>query len=400
MNRLAIEKRRSVVAALVEGNSIRATARMTAVSKDTVMKLLVDMGTVCSIHMDRELRDLDCKRVQVDEIWSFVYAKAKNVPEDMRDDKGVGDVWTWTALDSDSKLVLSYRVGPRDLQEAHHFMADVAKRLSERVQLTSDAFHIYGPAVRDAFHGDVDYAQLIKQYGRDQTRRKSGDAKYSPAICIGSYPQPITGDPDPAHISTSHVERLNLTTRMSVRRFTRLTNAFSKKVENHAAAVALHFCFYNYCRPHMSLGRKTTPAMAAGVTDHVWTIDELIALLDAAERVPVKRGKYKPRQPKVISEWDTTSRCPPEITGRSFKTYVKPAIPELLALDVPVSAFRDAQDHFSVRGMRVLLNGFVGALADKRPKSPGLEATQELAIAAVEPEEQTMAARAHKVSAD
>jgi IS1 family transposase len=309
MNRLSAEKRRAVISSLVEGNSIRATARMSGVSKDTVVKLLVDLGTVCSIHMDRDLRDLPCERVQVDEIWSFVYSKAKNVPQDKRGEFGYGDVWTWTALDPDSKLVLSYRVGPRDLQEAQLFMRDVAKRLRHRVQLTSDGHRPYVTAVEDAFDGDVDFAMLVKLYGSDTAgMRKSGNAKYSPGVCIGSHHDVITGDPDAAHISTSHVERLNLTTRMSVRRFTRLTNAFSKKVANHTAAVALHFAHYNYCRPHMTLGRKTTPAMAAGVTDHVWTIDELIALLDAAERVPVKRGKYKPRQPKPIST--RTPPCP------------------------------------------------------------------------------------------
>jgi IS1 family transposase len=297
MNRLTTEKRRAVIAALVEGNSIRATCRMTGVAKNTVVKLLMDLGTACSIHMDRDLRDLPCQRVQVDEIWSFVYSKQKNVPADKRGQYGYGDVWTWTAIDPDSKLVLSFRVGPRDLQEAHHFMADVAKRLSQRVQLTSDAFHVYGPAVRDAFHGDVDYAQLIKLYGSTDKGRKSGDAKYSPATCIGSHSEVINGDPNEQHISTSHVERLNLTTRMSVRRFTRLTNAFSKKVSNHAAAVALHFAFYNYCRAHKTLG--TTPAVAAGITDHVWSLGELISLLEAAEATPTKRGTYRKRERPV-----------------------------------------------------------------------------------------------------
>jgi IS1 family transposase len=299
MNRLTPEKRRAVIASLVEGNSVRATCRMTGVAKGTVLKLLMDMGTVCSIHMDYALRDLPCERVQVDEIWSFVYAKQKNVPQDKRDE--AGDVWTWTALDSDSKLVLTYRVGPRDLQEAQLFMADVKKRLRHRVQLTSDAFSPYLTAVRDAFDGDVDYAQLVKLYGSRDTTRKSGDAKYSPAVCIGSHADVITGAPDDEHISTSHVERLNLTTRMSVRRFTRLTNAFSKKVSNHAAAVALHFSYYNLCRPHQSLGRKVTPAMAAGVTDHVWTLDELIALLVDAESVPTKRGRYAKTRQRAVS---------------------------------------------------------------------------------------------------
>jgi IS1 family transposase len=298
MNRLTTAKRRSVIASLVEGNSIRATCRMTGVAKNTVIKLLVDLGTVCSVHMDRDLRDLTCKRVQVDEIWSFVYAKQKNVPTHKRDE--AGDVWTWTALDPDSKLVLSFRVGPRDLQEAHRLMTDIASRLSERVQLTTDGFHVYGPAVRDAFGGDVDYAQLVKLYGSTDSGRKSGDAKYSPGKCIGSFSEVINGDPNEQHISTSHVERLNLTTRMSVRRFTRLTNAFSKKVSNHAAAVALHFAHYNYCRVHKTLG--TTPAVAAGITDHVWALDELIGLLEAAEATPVKRGPYKKRERPVKTQ--------------------------------------------------------------------------------------------------
>ncbi len=221
-----------------------------------------------------------------------MYAKQKNVPADKRDE--AGDVWTWTALDPDTKLVLTYRVGPRDLQEAQLFMADVKKRLRNRVQLTSDAFRPYLRAVNDAFDGDVDYAQLVKVYGTTDSRRKSGDAKYSPGVCLGSHADVISGAPSGEHISTSHVERLNLTTRMSVRRFTRLTNAFSKKVENHAAAVALHFAYYNFCRRHQSLDGQT-PAMAAGVTDHVWTLVELIGLLEQAEAQPIKRGAYKKR---------------------------------------------------------------------------------------------------------
>lgn len=268
---------------------------MTGVAKNTVVKLLVDLGTCCSVHMDMNLRDLDCKRVQVDEIWSFVYAKQKNLPKDKRDEPGYGDVWTWTAMDPDSKLVLSYRVGPRDTQEAHLLMRDLAKRLSQRVQLTTDGFHVYGAAVRDAFGGDVDYAQLVKLYGNTDSGRKMGAAKYSPGKCIGSLTEVMNGDPDDQHISTSHVERLNLTTRMSVRRFTRLTNAFSKKVSNHAAAVALHFAHYNYCRVHKTLG--TTPAVAAGVADRAWTLDDLIGLLEAAEATPIKRGPYKKRRP-------------------------------------------------------------------------------------------------------
>jgi IS1 family transposase len=287
MNRLSTQKRKQVISCLVEGNSIRATVRMTGVAKNTITKLLVDMGTVCSVHQDHLMRDLTCQRIQVDEIWSFVYSKQKNVPADKRDE--AGDVWTWVALDADTKLVPTYRVGGRDLQEAQLFMQDVAKRLRHRVQLTTDAYRPYLTAVEGAFDGQVDYAQLVKLYGRTGDDRKP-NRRYSPAVCIGAHADRISGDPDPAHISTSHVERQNLTMRMSMRRFTRLTNAFSKKMENLAAAVSLHFAYYNLCRIHHSLG--TTPAVAAGVTDHVWTLQELIGLLEAAENVPTKRGRY------------------------------------------------------------------------------------------------------------
>jgi IS1 family transposase len=258
---------------------------MTGVARNTVMKLLVDLGTACSAQMDRAMRDLSCETVQVDEIWTFVGAKQKNVKPD-KQAEGWGDVWTWVAIDADTKLVPSYRVGPRDLQEATAFIGDLSRRLSGRVQLTSDGLPLYVKSVRDAFKGEVDYAQLVKLYG------DSAGPRYSPAKCIGAVPSPVYGSPDPAKISTSYVERQNLTMRMSIRRFTRLTNAFSKKVENHAAAVSLHFAHYNYCRPHQSLGGKT-PAMAAGLEDHVWTVDELISLLEAAEAVPVKRGAYR-----------------------------------------------------------------------------------------------------------
>jgi IS1 family transposase len=298
MNRLSTEKRAAVVASLVEGNSIRATCRMTGTSINTVMKLLTDLGTVCSIYQDRALRDLGCQRVQCDEIWSFVGAKQKNVRPERQVDRW-GDTWTWTAIDADSKLVLSYRVGPRDLREATAFMKDVAGRLRNRVQLTTDGLNVYLLAVDAAFQGQVDYAQLIKVYGTDQDSRKP-ERRYSPGVCIEAIPNHVNGKPDPEHVSTSHVERLNLTTRMSVRRFTRLTNAHSKKIDNHIAAISLHFAHYNFCRVHQTL--KTTPTVAAGVTDHVWKLDELVGLLEEAETaVPRKRGPYKPRQPKAIS---------------------------------------------------------------------------------------------------
>jgi IS1 family transposase len=290
MNRMSSDRRGAVVASLVEGNSLRATSRMTGASLNTVTKLLVDLGTVCSIHQDQAMRNLKCERLQVDEIWSFVYAKAKNVPRDKRGE--AGDVWTWVALDSDTKLVPSYRVGTRDLQEAILFMDDLAGRLANRVQLTTDGYRPYLTAVPRAFGNDVDYALLVKVYGHTADHAKP-NRRYSPGVCLGADATPIIGRPDAAHISTSHVERLNLTTRMSVRRYTRLTNAFSKKMENHTAAVSLHFAHYNYCRKHQTLG--TSPAVAAGVTDHVWKIDELVGLLEAAEATPVKRGSYKKR---------------------------------------------------------------------------------------------------------
>jgi IS1 family transposase len=288
MNRLSPEKREQVVRCLVEGTSIRATVRMTGVAKNTVTKLLVDLGTACSVHMDVTLRDLSCQTVQVDEIWAFVGAKAKSVrPE--KAEQGWGDVWTWVALDSDTKLAISYRVGARDLEEARTFMQDVAGRLANRVQLTTDGYRPYFKAVPAAFGNNVDYAQLVKIYGRTGND-KDPARRYSPAVCIGADATPMIGNPDPAKISTSHVERQNLTMRMSMRRFTRLTNAFSKKVENLTAAVSLHFAYYNFCRIHKTLG--TTPAVAAGVSDHVWNISELIDLLEAAEKTPTRRGPY------------------------------------------------------------------------------------------------------------
>ncbi len=294
MNRLSAEKRKAVVASLVEGNSIRATCRMTGASKNTVMKLLSDLGLVCSIYQDRSMRDLPCERIQCDEIWAFCYAKQKNVPVEKQAEFGYGDVWTWVALDADTKLVPSFRVGSRDLEDARDFIADLAQRLRHRVQLTTDGNRAYLSAVERAFSDDIDYAQLVKLYGSD-----GGSAgRYSPPVCIGAVPQAVTGNPKAEDISTSYVERQNLTMRMSMRRFTRLTNAFSKKVENLAAAVSLHFMHYNFCRPHKTLN-GATPAMAAGLTDHVWSISELVGLLEDAEAYPTKRGSYKSRRVAV-----------------------------------------------------------------------------------------------------
>ena len=278
MNKLSIDRRAAVIRGLVEGSSIRAVARMTGTDKDTVMRLLVEVGEFCSIYQDHTLRNLPCKRVEADEIWSFVGAKARNAKP------GQGDLWTFTAICSDSKLAVSWLVGPRITQTAKTFMADVASRLANRVQLTTDGLHMYYTAVEDAFGWNgVDYAQLAKTYG--QTVETGPGRRYSPAVCIGAVKEWVMGRPDMDKVSTSYVERANLTMRMQMRRFTRLTNAFSKKAENHAHAVSLHFMFYNYCRPHTTLtkaanGVKTTPAMAAGLTNHVWTVEHFLDLMD------------------------------------------------------------------------------------------------------------------------
>jgi IS1 family transposase len=275
MNRLTTEKRARVVACLVEGNSIRATVRMTGVAKNTVTKLLVDLGETCAEYQDRVMRDLPCQRLECDEIWAFVYAKKKNVPEDKRGEFGYGDVWTWVALDSDTKLIPTWMVGNRNAEDASAFMNDVARRMASRVQLSTDGYAPYLQAVRGAFR-EVDYGQIQKIYGNPE----GSAGRCSPGKCIGASAYRVSGDPDPEKISTSYVERQNLTMRMGMRRYTRLTNAFSKKVENLGAAVALHFMFYNFARPHSSLGSKTTPAMAAGISDHVWSLDEIVGLLD------------------------------------------------------------------------------------------------------------------------
>jgi IS1 family transposase len=286
-NVLSTAKRVQVVSALVEGCGIRATARMAGVSKDTVMKLWREIGEACIRFQDGALRNLTCSTIQVDEIWSFVYAKAKNVPAQMADTFGVGDVWTFTAICAETKLVPSFLVGMRDAGCATEFMQDLASRLENRVQLTSDGHRMYLQAVEEAFSGDVDYAMLQKHYGA----APEGEHRYSPAVCTGCEKRAITGNPDPKKVSTSYVERHNLTMRMSIRRFTRLTNAFSKKLENHTAALGLFFAHYNFCRIHSSL--RVTPAMAAGVTTRVWSVEDLLALLPAAE--PKPRGPYKPR---------------------------------------------------------------------------------------------------------
>lgn len=274
MNKLSTEEKVRVVACLVEGNSLRATVRMTGVHRTTVQKLLVELGAACSAYQDKALRSLKCKRLQCDEIWSFVGCKQKNVTPD-NSEKGYGDIWTWTAIDADTKLVPCWFVGTRDAGAAYHFMHDLAGRLANRVQLTTDGHRAYLEAVEDAFGCQIDYAMLIKIYGNTA---EGSEVRYSPAVCMGARKAVIAGRPDHAHVSTSFAERQNLTMRMSMRRFTRLTNAFSKKVENLEAAVALHFMHYNFARVHQTL--RVTPAMEAGVSDHVWSIQEIVGLLE------------------------------------------------------------------------------------------------------------------------
>jgi IS1 family transposase len=278
MNRLDTKRRAQVVAALCEGVSIRATVRMTGVAKNTVTKLLLDLGAACERYQDEKLRKLTCRRVQCDEIWSFVYAKNKNLPEKHKGEFGYGDVWTWTALDADTKLVPSWAVGRRDGFTAQAFIRDLADRLAYRVQLTTDGHKVYLEAVERAFGNAIDYAMLIKMYEGDSGKSATAERRYSPAVCTGIQTQRIAGDPDPDYISTSYVERQNLTMRMSMRRFTRLTNAFSKKLDNLKAAVAVYFMHYNFARIHQTL--RVTPAMEARVSDHVWSIEEIVGLLE------------------------------------------------------------------------------------------------------------------------
>ncbi len=281
MNRLSTERRGQVIACLVEGMSIRATVRVTGVAKNTIVKLLADLGEVCSDHQDRTLRNLPIKRVECDEIWSFCYAKAKNVPVKYEDEFGYGDVWTWTAIDADTKLVPSWLIGKRDSRDCYTFLTDLRSRLQPgRIQITTDGLASYLKVIEPLFGADrTDYAQLIKSYESTQV-----ETRYSPAVCTGIKVNVITGDPDPAHVSTGYVERQNMTMRMGMRRSTRLTNGFSKKIENHAHAVNLHYMHYNFARPHQTLtkqfGRPTTPVMAAGVAEHVWSVWEIAGLLD------------------------------------------------------------------------------------------------------------------------
>lgn len=282
MNRLSTAKRTQVIAALVEGNSINATCRMFGVGKHTVLRLLEDAGCACAAYHHRYVRGVRVRRLQCDEIWAFIGAKQKNVSP-KKEAEGWGTVWTWTAIDADTKLIVTYYVGDRGKAAAVDFMQDCAERIIGRPQITTDALRHYMTAVEDAFGADVDYAMLHKLYGASTP----DEARYSPATCIGCDMKTVSGDPDPKHVSTSYVERQNLTMRMSMRRFTRLTNGFSKKFENHAHQVALYFFHYNFCRIHSTL--RVTPAMEAGLSDHVWTLEELCGLLP--ERKPNARAE-------------------------------------------------------------------------------------------------------------
>jgi IS1 family transposase len=293
MNRMPIAKRAQILSLLVEGMSLRAASRIADCSINTITKLLVDVGTACAEFQDKTLRNLPCERVQCDEIWSFVGAKARNVPEEKRGEFGVGDAWTWTALCADTKLIVNWAVDRRDGLAAHHFITDLNDRLAKRVQLTTDGHKAYLSAVEAAFGADVDYAMLIKIYGE----APEGQRRYSPPEVIETKVEVIQGDPDTKHVSTSYVERQNLTMRMGMRRFTRLTNGFSKKIENHEHAIALHFMHYNFGRIHKTL--RVTPAMQAGISDHVWSLEEIAALVPEPQSKP--RGPYKARSKAASS---------------------------------------------------------------------------------------------------
>jgi IS1 family transposase len=298
MNKLPLAKRVQILAMLCEGSSMRSISRIADVSINTVSKLLAEAGEAALALHHETVRNVKASRIQCDEIWSFCYAKAKNVPNAKDAPEGAGDVWTWTALDADTKLMVSYFVGDRGAESAMILMDDLRARLSNRVQLTTDGHAPYLEAVEEAFGADIDYAQLVKLYGVSEKGR-SAEARYSPMQCTGIRKRTVEGRPDANHISTSHVERMNLSIRMQNRRFTRLTNAFSKKLDNHIHALALYFCFYNFCRIHKSL--RVTPAMAAGITDRLWSLEDIVAKIDERAPVPARgpRGPYKKRSKAI-----------------------------------------------------------------------------------------------------
>jgi len=291
MNKLPLAKRTQILAMLCEGSSMRSISRVADVSINTVAKLLVEAGEACLAIHEETVRNVKASRIQCDEIWSFCYAKAKNVEGAKAAPDGAGDVWTWTALDSDTKLIVSYFVGDRSAESAMYLMDDLQFRLANRVQLTTDGHKSYLEAVEWAFGSEVDYAMLVKMYG--ELGGSTPERRYSPTEFNGSYRRRIEGNPDMGKVSTSHVERMNLSIRMQNRRFTRLTNAFSKKLDNHIHALALYFAFYNFCRVHKSL--RVTPAMAAGITDRLWTLEDIVAKIDAMAPAPKPRGPYKKR---------------------------------------------------------------------------------------------------------
>ena len=288
MNKLSLEKRAQILGLLVEGSSMRSITRLVGCSINTVTKLLEDVGQACSEYQDQAMRNLPCKRIQCDEIWSFCYSKEKNVSEENKGVLGHGDVYTWTAICPDTKLVPSFMVGKRDAEYAQAFIEDLASRLANRVQLTTDGHKPYIEAVEGAFGGEIDYAMLVKHYS-NQGEAAQAQKRYSPSQFVSAEKRRISGDPDVKKVSTSHVERQNLTMRMGMRRFTRLTNGFSKKIDNLEYAVALHFMFYNFGRIHKTL--RVTPAMESGISDHVWSLEEIAGLVK--DDAPVKRGPYK-----------------------------------------------------------------------------------------------------------
>lgn len=292
MNKLPLYKRTQILAMLCEGSSMRSISRVADVSINTVSKLLVEAGEACLAIHDEQVRNVKASRIQADEIWSFCYAKAKNVSTAKDAPEGAGDVWTWTAIDADTKLMVSYFVGDRSAESALILTDDLRARLANRVQLTTDGHHAYVDAVEESFGADVDFAQLVKLYGVADKGR-GAEVRYSPMQCTGIRKRTVEGRPDENHISTSHVERMNLSIRMQNRRFTRLANAFSKKLDNHIHALALYFAFYNFCRIHKTL--RVTPAMAAGITDRLWTLDDIVAKIDAMAPTPKARGPYRKR---------------------------------------------------------------------------------------------------------
>ena len=315
MNRLTIKQRVQILHLLVEGNSLRATARICDVSRNTVDKLLRDVGSACLDYQDKALRNLQCRRVECDEIWSFVFSENKNVPEGMQGQFGVGDVWTWVAICADSKVVPCWHVDSRDADAAKQFLDNLSQRMAHRIQLTTDGHKPYLEAVEGAFGADVDYAQLIKIYGGEPAQ---DDVRYSPADYVKSRKEVVTGNPDKEKVSTSYMERQNLTMRMSMRRFTRLTNRFSKKMENHMHAISLHYMYYNFGRIHKTL--RVTPAMEAGISDHVWSLEQIASLVPVEE--PEKRGPYKKRDQEISNRATTRHRelVPVAVARRDYNT--------------------------------------------------------------------------------